>query len=238
MDDYSEVKYQNQYSLSIRFSSDGYSLFVHDENEILISTKHVDEKLYSLTENEIIQLFKNQPEIKSTYRHTRIICESNSYSLIPTSFFDPQYAPDFLDFENIKQKSEAVLFNRVQSFNIVNVFSIPAAFYKSLASVFPYCNPEHHVSFLLNEQLYKSNKTVFHLLLRIGWVDILVTSGNLLQFANRFEYRTAEDLLYYTLNVFEQLNIDAENSPVVMYNSKENSDIMNLLSKYLEVIEK
>jgi hypothetical protein len=210
---------------------------VYDENDILISTKKVEEKLYSLSENEIIQLLNNQPEIKAAYKHTKISCESNSYSLIPTTFFTPENATYFLEFEQIKQKSEAILFNHLPAFNVVNVFSIPAAFYKSLASVFPYCNPEHHISFLLNEQLYKSNETVIHLYIRIGWVDILVFSRNKLLFANRFEFRTAEDLLYYTLNVYEQLNIETVNSQVVMYNSNENSEMVNLLSKYLEVIE-
>ena len=47
-------------------------------------------------------------------------------------------------------------------------------------------------------------------------IDIILISDNQLVLINTFEYSTNEDIVYYVLFCFEQLNLNPENSPIVI----------------------
>ena len=50
-------------------------------------------------------------------------------------------------------------------------------------------------------------------------LDLLVYKDGKLYLANSFEYHTPEDIVYYTLFIYEQLNLDPETIPIYLSGS-------------------
>jgi hypothetical protein len=84
--------------------------------------------------------------------------------------------------------------------------------------------------------LQKKNTTtpVVMLHLRPSAMDILVTENRKLVLANTFPYRSDEDVLYYTLNVYEQLRLNPETEQLTVAGISADMDVLTiLLSKYI-----
>ena len=65
-----------------------------------------------------------------------------------------------------------------------------------------------------------------------GKIDIILISKNHLIFINTFDYSTKEDLLYYVLFCYEQLNLNPENSPIVLAGDF-NESTYEMIFKYI-----
>lgn len=234
MENYSGQIHNNQYSLSIRFSSDGFSLSVSDENDNRISTKRIPASLFSLSAKDIRTLLEKQEEIKYVYRSIRLVCEHDYYTLVPQEIFAPAEVADMLYFQKTPDKTEHVLYNNVPSWDAVNIFSVPVELFKALSVAFPETEIEHHVSHLLNKQIKSRGGNSMHIWVRPKTMDTaVIAKGNLL-LVNSFGYNTTEDLVYYTLNLFDQLGVDTEDCEVYLYNQAKQPEHVSNLRRYLK----
>lgn len=237
MENYSGQTHNNQYSLSIRFSSDGFSLSVGDENDNRISTKRIPTSLFSLSAKDIGALLEKQEEIKYVYRNIRLVCEHDHYTLVPKVIFSPAEAVDMLYFQKTPDKNEHVLYNNVPSWDAVNIFSVPVELFKALSVAFPETSLEHHVCHLLNKQIKSRGGNSLHICVRAKTMDVaVIATGNLL-LVNSFGFNTPEDLVYYTLSIFDQLSVDTEDCEVYLYNQAKQPEHVSNLRKYLKHCE-
>ncbi|MDP4239134.1 MAG: DUF3822 family protein [Bacteroidota bacterium] len=223
----------NQYLLTIRIGSDGYNLSVFDESSILLSSKKVAASLFSISSDEIIKLLT--PETQLNYRTLRLICESEIYTFVPALFFKPENATDFLQFLSKPIKSNQVLFNRIPQWDTVNVFSIPKTVHTALTHLFPDVPVEHHLGYFLGERVKLQSENSVSIAVRSNVMDVIVISGGGLQLINSYSFNTPEDFTYYTLNLFDKLQLDTENCNVVLYNAGKRPELQKTLELYLGV---
>ncbi len=222
------------YSLSVRIHSEGFSLSVFDESNSLLSAKKVNAALFSLPLDDVILLFEN--ETKLYYKDVSIICESDTYTILPTDVFSIENAADFLYFEHKPTENESILINKIPAFDIVSVFSIPATIQKAMNFLFKESTIEHHLSWLLSEKIRLQNENSLYIWTRINRLDIIALKNSKLQLINSFSYQTPEDFVYFALNVFEKLSLDTEKDTVYLFNAENKPELRNLLSKYVTVI--
>ena len=237
MEKASDSMHTNQYSLSIRFSSDGFSLSVNDENDALISSKKISASLFSLSEKDISLLLTKETETKLVFRSIRLICNLDNYTFVPEPLFSPAEASDLLYFQKKTEKNEHVLYNNVPSWNMVNIFSIPVELQKAISNIFPESAIEHHLSYLVTEQIKTRTGSSLHIFVRSKIMDTVVISKGVLTLVNSFVYTTPEDFTYYTLNLFEQLALDTENCGVYLYSQDKMTEYINNLQKYIKSCE-
>lgn len=71
-----------------------------------------------------------------------------------------------------------------------------------------------------------------------GRMDVAVFSNKSLQLYNAFEYKTAEDVMYYLLFTFEQLNFDREKHTLYIAGEiNEQGEIFTLIYQYIRNIK-
>src|SRR5659263_159805 len=125
MEDSSVPKYNNQYSLSIRFSSDGFSLLIYDELKRLLTTKKIPADLTSITYEEIIDLLLEDVETILSIKKIQLIYESDTYAFVPASIFREEHAADFLFFQDKLNKNDKIGYNKLPYWDTVSVFTVP-----------------------------------------------------------------------------------------------------------------
>ncbi|MDO9154812.1 MAG: DUF3822 family protein [Paludibacter sp.] len=228
----------NNYSLSIRFSPDGFSLFIYDENNINISKKSISAKINQLSETEIIDLLSKEPELQLNYKSVRLICETISYTVIPSVFFKNEEIADMLKFQHPElPKNEIVLYNFLDAWDAVNIFSLPKSLSVVLQQLLPEITIEHHLTTFLTDYIAMQNEKCLHIWIRSSEMDIVGIQNNHLQLINTYNYSTPEDFIYYTMNAIQQLGFNAEDCKVLLYNSEKAIELHQLLSKYVTKCE-
>lgn len=225
----------NNYGLSIRFSSDGFSLFITDENHNTISKKTISSNIFHLNETEIIDLFSKEPELQLNYKTVRLICETNTYTIIPYLFFKKEQITEMLKFQHPEmQKSDVVLSNFLEAWDAVNIFSIPKPLSAVLQQFLPEITIEHHITTFLTDYIAMLNEKSVHIWIRTNEMDVVVLNGNNLQLINCFDYNTAEDFTYHTINTIQQLGFNPDECKVFLYNSEKGHEYNQLIGKFVK----
>ncbi len=236
MEKISSTRNYNQYSLSIRFSSDGFSLSVHDELNKLLSIKKVSALLYSLSEEEIIRMLIHEPELQVSCKNIRLICELDTYAFVPASIFKPEEAELFLFYHDKKDKPEIIFFNEMTEWDMVNVFSIPQTLHSALGHMYPDLTLEHHMTHFFTDTINTSTLNCFHIWVRSKMMDVVVMTNGKPVLMNSFTYRSTDDFVYFTLHVFEQLSLSTEKYDVKLYGMHKLNDLQINVHKHVKTV--
>lgn len=223
----------NQYSLSIRIGSDGFSLSV-DESNNLLSKRKVSALMNSLTTEEIILLISKETQLN--YRNIHLIYESDIYMFVPVPVFRSNEAADYLNIQQKTTTNDIILYNYLPVWDTVNVFAIPKTFQSALNQLFPNTIIEHHVSHFLTDKIKTFHDNSIFIWVRSKMMDVIVFKNGRLYLLNSYSYQTTEDFTYHTLNIIDQLSIDAEKCKVKLFNWEKKPELKKLLEKYLTVI--
>jgi hypothetical protein len=221
------------YNLTIFFRQNEFSISVFDDAKRLISSKKTEINLLHTTEDELVRIMAQEPEIQQDYKKIRIVCESAHYAFVPKEIFKPEDAEVFLGFQQ-KKLEGITIFNFIDDKNIVNVFSVPENLSHALSRFYEQPQIEHHLTYIANDFAQNMRAQHVFLWLRADFFDVLVFSDNRLQFVNTFKFGTKEDVLYFTMLVFTQLSLDAENTETTVLNADNQQDVIYLLKQYIK----
>lgn len=225
---------ENSYKLSIRFSSDGFSLEICDEQDLKLSSKKVSAAMFTLSSSEIVKIL--QEELQFNYKEVKIILESDPYIFVPTEIFKPDEAAHFIHFQHKTKKNERVIFNTISKWDTVNVFTIASNLQQAIEEVFQNQSIEHHMSWFLSHQIILAQNDSLQIWARKKMADIVAIKHGQLQLLNSYRYQTAEDFTYHTLNVMEQLLLDDDKCKVYLHNAETVSGLEKLLNNYVTVV--
>jgi hypothetical protein len=223
----------NSYNLSIRISSDGFSLSVFDEENILLSSKKVSVSLFTMSLDEVIQFLDNETQIN--YSSIRFIFESESYTFIPQNLFKPEYAADLLHMEHKPEKNESILYNKVAAWDAVNAFAIPGTIHNAISLLFHNATIEHHLSWFITKKVQRKSETCLYCWNRNTIFDLIALKDDKLQLINSFKYRTPEDFCYFVLNIIDKLTLDLNKSTAHLFNFENKPELGIMLEKYIDV---
>ncbi len=226
---------QNKYILSIRVSSDGFFLSVRDSNSGVTFLNRVIPALpFSLCTDDIINLLSIEKEIiHGEYCKVELIVETDEYVFVPATIFNPKETDTYFYFQYANNDDNIVLFNRIADRDTVNVFSVPKSVYKALNDLFPDQSIVHHLSNILSDRI-NSGKDVLFVWVRAQSFDVMALDNNKLCLINTYHYRTSEDMAYYILSIFEQLNLDPEITIVRLYQREKTFTHQYILSQYVK----
>ena len=213
---------KSDYRISIRFGSDGFSLFILDQTGNALVQRRVSELLFQMQKDEIVRLFETQSGIVAAdYNEVQVIVETDFYVFVPAPIFNVQSIDDYFYFQHPKDRQQIVLFNRVENWDAVNVFSIPVQLNEALNELFPDSVIKHQLSYFLSEKLGTKEDGVY-VYARLKTMDIVAVKSKTLTLVNSFAYNTAEDMAFFVLSIFDQLKLDTKTTAVKLY-GKNNS---------------
>lgn len=216
-----------------------FSVFHEAGNRILHSKKlNAYFDAFDATQQDFTKLIKDIEWFAFQYQEVIILFDFSFFTLIPTKVFDKNKVDQWLPFVfNLPQQSLTYLYNDLALKEYVLNYAIPTALDNAMRETFTKVTYASSQAVLLNH--YAKHYPLQHILLAHFSKDSFVLSyfnEQKLQFHNRFDYLSQEDILYYTITSFEKLNILPERAK--LYYSGELKDFdRNYLTKYIQNVE-
>lgn len=234
---------QKTYSATIRFTSDGLSVFVNNAEQAIAaaafqwanncSTAHLEQVL--------LQIKNSAPLNEGRIDKITVLVDDEAYTLVPKSLFVESAAKDYL----IYHATEELISNGeiIQSSigEVVGLFLIPKAIREVISSVFKDAVIDSYNMGLLkySDRLTAKSTTYFGCVSISGdSFDLLVKKRGQLHFFNRFSFSSKEDFIYFLLMTLQQLEIKPTDIELeVIGKIEKNSSLFDLMLRYFPTVD-
>ncbi|MGA3015355.1 MAG: DUF3822 family protein [Bacteroidales bacterium] len=191
--------------------------------------------------NHLAEVYSLFPWLSGQFHSVNGVISNSKFTLIPEALFIENEKESYFNFLHERESGETVYSDHLEHLGIYTVYSIPGFYRKVMEKAFPkakYC----HISSVLISNLWMSIKNTtgrkVFLNLREGQFDLLVFEGNQLKYCNAFHFLTAEDIAYYIIFVFEQLDLNPEEIRLVLLGNVDKfSPVYDLLFRYIRNID-
>lgn len=230
-----------QYTLSIRLSTDGFSFSIYDpffEGKLYLKQYPVNTQR-SMAANVKTFLAETE-ELKHVYKQINILIHSPRYTSVPLEVFEDEQM-EMLFYQNLsKQNNEIILCNILGKSNLVILFSIDKLTHQFLTDTFPQARFFASVSpqiELLTDRSKLGNNCKLYANLHSHSIDVCCFDRGKLQLLNTYPVSTPEDRCYYLLNVWKIVGYDQERDELHLTGNLLQRDIlMPELKKYIRRI--
>lgn len=229
-----------KYILSIRLRSDGLSFsaynpletgsFFYRETEFERTRPFMDNLKDFFFENELLGY---------SFRQIHLLCEATPYTLVPKEAYDGGQAKAFLNF-NFSSAPTHALSNLLKEQDVEVVFGVEEELYEFCCRSL--LNPHfvHHITPLL-AYWRKTSLTASAKQLSADihgkQLDIVCFEQGKLIFANTFRFEHLNDILYYILYVWKQLEMDQQNDQLRIAGKPEiRMRITEVLRNYIRYV--
>ncbi|TSA30125.1 MAG: DUF3822 family protein [Bacteroidetes bacterium] len=182
------------------------------------------------------------PILRKRFKSCKVIWEGRKSTLVPEPLFEEREQQKILAF-NVQLESQEKIFNdRMAELHIVNVYAVPEKVNSLLTRTFAVDQLPHLISVLISS-IYRNYKRQLirpkiFMNIREFYFDLVVMDQFKLYYANMFDFHTAEDLIYFTIFVMEQLGFSQEQAEIVLMGKiTRNTPLFNLLFKYIRKID-
>lgn len=208
--------------LSVQISLTGQSFLISCAKSNKIEWKAKEQWLYSLSRPEelldrTIRVLENSSMDLSQITEVNLFYHTPLYTLVPSEIWSDENPSlylrytlktlphDFVAFEPILKGRTKLVY--IPFVNLNNYFFEKFGSFHYYHALGPWI--DYSAEVIGDETGVFANFTNTQL-------DLLVFKNGKLHLANSFEYHTAEDVNYYVLFVYEQLNLDTEVTPIYL----------------------
>lgn len=203
-----------QYTLSIRLSTDGFCFSVFnplDNGNLSIFDRSVEESL-SLTAN-LKQTFRELEWLHNPFYNVHVLMADKRYTFIPLESFEDEQVETVFYHNHPKRENEIVQYNILHRDNIVVLFGMDKSAHAFLREQYPGVKFYSQTSplieyFSAKSRLGNSRKMYVHF--RKESADIYSFERGHLLLANSFDCKETADRLYYLLYIWKQLGLEQE----------------------------
>lgn len=230
-----------QYSLSIRMSTDGFyfSIYNPTENHSLYYFPKALQENLSLAVNTK-KILQETEALHFPYKKVNVSLVTSRFTFIPFELFEEEQAELYFYHNHIRKENEIILYHLLRKANIIVVFSINKTVFQYVKEQFPEADFFPHIGPLIEHfepksRLGNSKKAYLHL--RPHAIDILCFERGKLLFCNSFLCEETEDQVYYLLYVWKQLNFNQEKDELHLAGTFLNKEeLVNTLKKYIRQV--
>lgn len=195
------------YTLLLQVGLTSFSYAVVDKNRLLVSAQNCDL-------SELSNPKQLSDLLSATYKKVIIGLPATGFTLVPLSLFSEEHVADFARFLDVKPnekvlaqqlndqnmiiyKTDEALLSAVERFNLANTVYTAKGWIKAIAKTNP-----------ANSDLYIEAGE--------NTLQFLYFSSGILRFYNTFEFKNADELVYFTAFVTEELSLTPEDTTVVL----------------------
>lgn len=162
------------------------------------------------------------------------------FTLVPEEYFDENKLSDYLKFNTRLFVTDELNYDTIKSIGAKLVYIPYTNINNFLVDKFGAFNYKHALSEFIEQSRQQTTfqKTMVFINTYTTHFDICVFENETLLLANSFEYYAPEDFVYYTLFIFEQLNLNREEVRVQLSGElRADSKVYELLYKYIRYVE-
>lgn len=231
-----------QYTLSIRLSTDGFSfsLFnpLSNEEAQQVYEYAIDDSL-PLTAN-LKKAFREIEWLRNSFRRVTVLIASKRNTYLPLDYFEDEQCETILYQNHPKRENEVVLYNIVRQNNIVVLFGLDKTTHRFLLEQYPEAKFYAQTTPLLEFFANKSRQGNCHKLyahFHKEHIDVFAFERGRLQLANSLACKETSDQLYYLLYIWKQLGLEQERDELHLtgrFNNKE--ELLSELRKYIKQV--
>lgn len=226
-----------KYILYLRLSPEGFQFSLHDP--LTDGSFYFQQETFSGTETYLKQLetsiYENDSLLKE-YRKIYVIFSSDRFTLIPAFFAEKEEADIYYDF-CFEKRNETIQSNKLVRNNCYNLFGTDPGISAFLQRTFHTPIFIHHISPLCEYFHNKSrlgNFSKMYIQIQPRFIDILSFNPQGLNFVQTYKYRHTNDVAYYILNAWKQLNLDQQKDELQITGTAQiRKEISDILKKYI-----
>ena len=241
IDETFDINISSTYHLAIQLSAEGLCFAIMDtvrKKYIALKDLFFDEALSLSKEEQVENFFTRDNHLNHRYKTSGLIYATPNAVLIPKPLFDPGTMEEMYHFSNQLPENHVILSNDIANIDSKIVFSLPESILNSCNKhpneirIYHQSCPEIENAALAARSKPSGNYVKVHLYR--DFFDIVVFRKGKFELFNSFSYQTQEDLIFYILYVFEQLDFEAEKNKLVLSgNVVENSELTDKLSQFI-----
>lgn len=219
-----------QYTLSIRLSTDGFSFSIynpiHDSSNSFIE-KEIEASL-SLTAN-LKQTFRRLNFLGYLYKRVNVVMASKRFTAVPLEFFEDEQAEMLFYHNHPKRENETVKYNILKKNNTVVIFGIDTSAYAFLKDRFVGVKFFSQASPLIEYFSIKSrlgNSQKMYAWVSNDAIDVYCYERGHLLLANSYQCKQTTDRVYYLLYIWKQLNFNQERDELHLTGVLADKDVL------------
>ena len=232
-----------QYHLTCEISDSSFAFLVLDmaDNQMVVSEKYdfPESKEIHPVSFYLQQIYATHDFLKSLkWKSIEIIIDNQSFTLVPAELFKREYAIKYLQLAKgtYITKEEEVHTSLHEDLGIVNIYSTDRDLYNWFSGTYPLINLkyQHKTSQMIDLAIHSSKAQTAFLYFGTHHFTMVITANGGVKFCNRFDYKTAQDLVYYVLFTISELQIEPDEIILRLHgNIKEQTEDFDLLNQYL-----
>lgn len=228
-----------QYTLSIRLSTDGFSFSIYNPingNDFYFRTFPTNNQR-SMAANVKAFLAATE-ELNNRYKQTNILIHSQRYTVVPLDIFEEEYMEEIF-YQNVREKrNEIVMCNILSNSNSVIIFSVDKLTHVFLSEHFPNARFFSSISPLIEHLTMKSklgNSKKFYANINNGSLDAILLDRGKLMLVNTYQTNSYNDINYFILNIWQQTGYNQEKDELYISGTEKVKKVINSeLEKYIK----
>jgi hypothetical protein len=233
----------NQYTLSIRLCTDGFSFLLYNptntEKSVIYKEIKVDKQVSMLV--NLHHFWDTTAIHKFTYKAVNIIYVSKQYALIPLNYNDNSEGIEAqFNYLHQQEDNQHLAENKLPSAKVTIVHNIPNDLVENISNFFANAKYYSHMSPIIEHLSSNSkigNRKKMYVNYRLNSFDIFCFNRGHLLFSNSIDFKTLEDQIYYLLYIWKQQELNQlEDELHLLGNIPEKSALQKKLSDYIEKI--
>jgi hypothetical protein len=237
-----DINSTENYELSVQISYEGLIFCLLDSirNKFVLIRVFEPEEKTRFTAEKIDELINKDDFLKRHYRKVRVLTPSAKFTLIPAPLFDPGKKDEYFRFNHISGDNDIIIANKVIDPDAYLIFSVQKPLRDIINNYYPGAHPVHHIKPLL-EHIYHYRKNIhgnyIHVHIEKEFFNLIIFDHNVLKFCNTFNYSNSNDILYFVLSVFKNLDIRQEETIYLSGITEKYDDISSGFSTYIRNIK-
>jgi hypothetical protein len=230
-----------QYTLSIRLGTDGFSFSLFDalsEGDSLIADRAVDTSTSLLV--NLKQTLREEQWLTNAFRKVYVLIDGNRYTTLPLELFEDEQAEAFFRQNFAPARNEVVRYQLLHRSNVVVLFGMDKSLSAYLEEQFHEVNIRSQAAMLMEHFSQKStlgNNRKLYAHVQPAKIDVYAYDRRRLLLANSFDCRLTPDRIYYLLYVWNRLGLDQERDELNLCGELTDKDaLLNGLKKYVRQV--
>ena len=229
-----------QYILSIRLSTDGFSFSIYHpqrESEVYFSSSPVNTQR-SMAANVKAYLTETE-ELKHEFKQVNILIHTSRYTPVPLELYEDEQT-ELLFYQNLPaQSNEVILCNILGKSNVVILFGLDKLTHLFLTEHFPNARLFASVSPLteyFSHKCKQNEERKFFAIFHPESMEIIGFEKERLMLLNTYPTSGINDAGYYLLNAWQQAGFDQEKDSLYIHGNNRIAqweELPLLLQKYI-----
>ncbi len=210
------------YELSILFRQNGISFIItkHNHEQLLTVHHELFDKNKNTSYNDYCKTVFQHKAFSYTYKKVSCLFSTERCTIVPISLYvqndletiftvnHPLHDKEILESYKIKNAESFIIYPISQELHALCTQKFGANLH-----IYPHIAPLFESAMLQSKQ---SEKTQMYISIQKSFFDMLIVNGSNILFYNTFTFSNINDYIFYVMNVFEQLQLNPMQIPVVL----------------------